>query len=533
MRLCNAARAWAATAFVVGSLGARAAQAHQPGVSLGEVRVDLGALEWTVWISYEDWTRAFFLQGNMPVIRSESELLAARPEIERALIELLSVEHAGHACEGVAEDTREAIRQDHPFAQTRLRFTCGQEWESLTLHAPLARYFLPQHRMFVTLHGVKGTSTLLFGPGQEDITVRDFAAKIAIWPQVPKFIRLGIEHIFTGYDHVLFLIGLILGAGRLRSLITIVTSFTVAHTATLAAATLGYVSLPPRFVEPLIALSIVYIAVENLWREPRKRLPHDAAIRGREQRSQAPPPSWGKRWMVTFGFGLIHGLGFSSILLSMNIPRSLIGAGLLSFNLGVEIGQVAIVAVVYPLLHTIARFSWQPKLLRVASAGILVAGSIWLMERTAFAHPEATSYARIEITDKTVRIESWIGSWEWQPYLPREMDPTNRRLSERELVAGRSDVDRLFSETIFVKSAGQYCPPKVEALKQLDMGGHNYLACTLVYTCRRPLADVRLDVRLPRKFGGGHQMIASIAKGKAKERVVFTSSKEVWTLSPE
>jgi hydrogenase/urease accessory protein HupE len=177
------------------------------------------------------------------------------------------------------------------------------------------------------------------------------------------FLKLGIEHIVTGYDHLLYLAGLILICRSLRGIAALITSFTLAHSITLALATLGVVSIPPSIVEPLIAASIVYVGLENLW------------LQGREPRA---------RWVVAFAFGLIHGFGFAGLLSELGIGEN--GTSilwpLLSFNLGVELGQLAIVAITLPLLLWAKKASrFETTLLPVASATVVAFGAYWFTQR--------------------------------------------------------------------------------------------------------------------------------------------------------
>src|SRR6185295_8482239 len=142
-----------------------------------------------------------------------------------------------------------------------------------------------------------------------------------------SFFKMGIEHILTGWDHLVFIVGLILARARLRALFTIVTAFTIAHSITLALAVLDVWSPSSRVIEPAIALSIAYVGIENFFVK-------DAS----------------KRWRITFPFGLIHGFGFAGALQEINLPRSAIPTALVSFNLGVEAGQLAVLAIVLPLI---------------------------------------------------------------------------------------------------------------------------------------------------------------------------------------
>lgn len=186
------------------------------------------------------------------------------------------------------------------------------------------------------------------------------------WDVVTRFVRSGITHIAIGPDHVLFLIGLLLLGGGFWQLVRIVTGFTVAHSVTLSLAALDLVTPPARLVEPVIALSICYVGLDNLLRRPG----------GRDYRA----------WIAA-AFGLIHGFGFANVLREMNLPRQWLAWSLFSFNFGVEIGQLLIVVVVSVLLALVARRS-PVAARRVAVAGSLVviwAGFFWFVERTFFA----------------------------------------------------------------------------------------------------------------------------------------------------
>jgi hypothetical protein len=183
----------------------------------------------------------------------------------------------------------------------------------------------------------------------------------SVWAAAKRFLRLGVEHIFTGYDHIAFLLALLLLGGRFLDLVKIVTSFTIAHSVTLALAALGILHPPARAVEALIAASIVAVAAENLW-----------VLRGGPGATARVTGALGHRWRLTFAFGLVHGFGFASALQELHLPRSALVAGLVSFNLGVEVGQVAIVALAFPILRwlrTVPSFQpWGPRLLSGAIA---------------------------------------------------------------------------------------------------------------------------------------------------------------------
>jgi hydrogenase/urease accessory protein HupE len=185
-------------------------------------------------------------------------------------------------------------------------------------------------------------------------------------PGFRSYLRLGVEHILTGVDHLLFLLGLLVVCRRFRTVAAIVTCFTVAHSVTLALAALDVVTLPPRVVEPLIAATIVVVGVENLLRgdEPQRR--------------------WIERWLLAFGCGLVHGLGFAGALKEIGLGAagtSVVGP-LLAFNLGVEIGQLAVAA---PLLMLIWKLRSLPLFARFGAraTSLIVAavGFVWLAQR--------------------------------------------------------------------------------------------------------------------------------------------------------
>jgi hydrogenase/urease accessory protein HupE len=189
------------------------------------------------------------------------------------------------------------------------------------------------------------------------------------WAVVRTFVPSGIEHILIGPDHVLFLIGLLLLGGSIWRLAAIVTAFTIGHSITLSLAALNIVSPPASLIEPAIALSIVFVGADNLL------VQRERSKGARDIRAYAAGV-----------FGLVHGFGFASVLREFGLPDSALGWSLFSFNLGVEVGQLAIVIVVASALEAIRRRS--PRLgQQLAFAGSLVviaAGGYWFLERVFF-----------------------------------------------------------------------------------------------------------------------------------------------------
>jgi hydrogenase/urease accessory protein HupE len=222
------------------------------------------------------------------------------------------------------------------------------------------------HRQFVSIRTSQGKilAEQLLSAKADSVTVelREAGAGEPRANSFADFLVMGIKHIWTGYDHLLFLFGLLLVTRSFGGSVKIITCFTIAHSITLAVATLSHVQFSSRIVEPLIAASIVYVGVENLWRggEPK-----------------------GRGWL-TFGFGLIHGLGFASVLRELGVgawPGG-IAVPLVGFNLGVEIGQIVIAAAVLPILwklRTKPQFvsRWVP----AGSVAVSLLGAYWLVER--------------------------------------------------------------------------------------------------------------------------------------------------------
>jgi hydrogenase/urease accessory protein HupE len=173
-----------------------------------------------------------------------------------------------------------------------------------------------------------------------------------------SFLKLGMLHILTGYDHLLFLLALLLRKQTFKQYAAIITSFTIAHSITISLAVLGVITLPSRFVESVIAFSIVYVALENIF---RKEIRH--------------------RWGLTFLFGLIHGLGFANILKEMNIPKADLALALVNFNIGIEVVQLALVLLVLPLLTYMFRLKSSGFIIKAGSIIVAVLGAFWLIER--------------------------------------------------------------------------------------------------------------------------------------------------------
>jgi hypothetical protein len=186
------------------------------------------------------------------------------------------------------------------------------------------------------------------------------------WSQASSYLRHGTWHIWTGYDHVLFLLSLLLPTVLAQGwrpasadVLRVVTAFTLAHSITLSLAALQVVALPGRLIESAIAASVAIAALNNIW-----------------------PLVHGKRWLAAFAFGLLHGFGFAGVLGDLGLPRNATVLSLAAFNIGVELGQLAIVAAFVPLAYAMRRtWTYRQLMVKGGSAGIAVLAMVWLVER--------------------------------------------------------------------------------------------------------------------------------------------------------
>ena len=259
--------------------------------------------------------------------------------------------------------------QTEPYSSSHTDTTYSREWRIPAPHADLAGATVEIQGLDRTITDVllrvnyaNGTElTQLLKPSSPRLRIPD-ATRTGV--PIRQYLELGFTHIWGGIDHLLYIFGLMLLVRDMRSLIKTITGFTLAHSITLAAAALGYVHIPAAPVEAAIALSIVYVAVEVV-----------NARQGRMSLAQRAP------WVIAFGFGLLHGLGFAGSLAEVGLPAHAIPAALLLFNVGIEVGQLTFVA----LLLLAARALWRmaPQLVSRLSVGTALCD--WL-DRPVLAH---------------------------------------------------------------------------------------------------------------------------------------------------
>jgi hypothetical protein len=239
-----------------------------------------------------------------------------------------------------------------------LTYRCPDAPARLRIRDDTFDVFGEHHQTIARVETAAGPREAAFSAGAREATI-DLGG--AARPTL-GFVRLGIEHILTGWDHLLFLAALVLGGGGALALLKIVTAFTIAHSVSLAAAVLGLVHVPERLVESVIAASIAWVAVENVLR-------------------RAPSA---RRWITSFAFGLVHGLGFASALTPLALPAPRLAAALVGFNLGVEAGQAAVIAAALPIFVWLRARPIEARARRALSIVVAVIGAAWFVERLFF-----------------------------------------------------------------------------------------------------------------------------------------------------
>jgi hydrogenase/urease accessory protein HupE len=344
---------------VLGSL-VSAAHAHDPGLSVARLRVADGQLAVHLTFARRDFETLVPIDVNHDGTVSAAEFAAARPHLHTLAGSVLELSVDDQR---VAEQVVAVELDDSDALHVQLNFL----WQTgtwLRVSVPIIVRLARGHRQYVSVrdHQENLVVEQVLDADQAVFTLAlaQVAAAVQKVSSFGRFLRLGVEHIMTGYDHLLFLFGLLVVGSSLRSAAKVITSFTVAHSITLALATFNVVHLPSSLVEPLIAVSIIYVGLENLWRRDLRR-----------------------RWLLTFGFGLIHGLGFASVLRDLGSGGSGAIGPLLAFNSGVELGQTAIALLVLPLIWQVQHLPRLfPRFTIVCSTLVTLAGAYWLLERT-------------------------------------------------------------------------------------------------------------------------------------------------------
>lgn len=301
------------------------------------------------------------------------ELQARQPDIADYALGRLQLAAGDLPCPANSPVLLVDQRSDGGYAVLRFNALCPRRVETLQVDYRLLFDLDPQHKGLLKLIHPTGITTHVFSAAQPRQPLS--LAQPSTWHTLVEYIGEGIWHIGTGYDHLLFLLSLLLpvvllrtaggwqGATAwrpvLRDAVTIVTAFTVAHSLTLTLAALGTLSLPSRWVESAIAASVILAALNNLY-----------------------PLLGERRWLAAFGFGLIHGFGFAGALAEIGLPQSQFLLGLAAFNIGVELGQLSITLALLPVAWWLRHSHWYRRgVLVPGSFAISVLAAVWLVER--------------------------------------------------------------------------------------------------------------------------------------------------------
>jgi hypothetical protein len=374
MMLCNIRRFATIVATGIVVLLQAPAWAHKPSDSYLSLVLEDGRISGQWDIALRDLDYAIGIDTDNDGTITWGELRAHHREITAYALSNLKISTEGSSCATRATDHLVDEHSDGAYEVMRFSVDCPAAPGVLNIKYTLLFDLDPQHRGLLRLEEQSHTHTTVFSPDHQTWQLE--RASVALGRQFLDYFQTGVWHIWTGFDHVLFLCALLLPAvlehrgGRWQAVATfrravievfgIVTAFTVAHSVTLSLAVLGFITLPSRLIESTIAVSVIVAALNNIYPLIEKRL-----------------------WIVAFAFGLVHGLGFANVLTDLALPKPALAVSLVSFNLGVEAGQLAIVATFLPLAYALRRSWLYPRVVLGAGSLCIVAiASVWLIERS-------------------------------------------------------------------------------------------------------------------------------------------------------
>ncbi|MFI3188936.1 hypothetical protein BCS42_15775 [Crenothrix sp. D3] len=344
--------------------------AHDPGLSSADLRLKAQGVDAKITFSLQDIEAFVPMDSDQDAEVTTAEQEAAKPKIAEWVLQGVQLTLDGQV---VQPNTAAVVTLDDKN-NASIEFQYPQTpSQQLQLHANFLSKLPSGHKQFATIKNEAGQGIAEKMLSQADnaivLALPVTGATIADSEAAPTastftdFLLLGIEHILTGYDHLLFLFSLLIVTRSFWPAIKIITFFTIAHSITLGLAAFNVIDIPSTIVEPLIAATIIYVGVENI-------------VRGDHPK--------GRQWL-TFFFGLVHGFGFAAVLREMGISSMETGIllPLFSFNLGVELGQITVAAVFLPIIWWLHKQPLiEPKLTPVCSIFASVAGAYWLIERT-------------------------------------------------------------------------------------------------------------------------------------------------------
>jgi len=372
-----------AACCLVLALFAASAFAHKPSDSYLSIKVDGDKLHGQWDIALRDLDFAIGLDTNGDGDITWGEVRSRHNDIAAYALARLTAALDGSPCPLHATEHLVDLHSDGTYTVMRFEGQCAKPGAALELGYNLFFDLDPQHKGLLRLEYAGVTRTAIFSP---DTARQQFELKRpSRFTQFIDYAREGVWHIWKGFDHILFLLSLLLpavlvprtkGAMAQPGLIAgwsavgafkpafwevfqIVTAFTIAHSITLSLAALGVITLPTRLTESAIALSVILAALNNIF-----------------------PLFQRRRWMVAFAFGLIHGFGFASVLADLGLPRDALLLALVGFNLGVEAGQLVIVSAFLPTAYGLRRTAFYQRVVFLGgSVLICLVASVWFVER--------------------------------------------------------------------------------------------------------------------------------------------------------
>jgi len=340
------------------------ALAHPPGLSSLDAVIQTNQIQIKTTFAVQDIEAFTPMDADLDAEVSDSEREAAKPKIAQLLAEQLSLNLDGNPLQ--PNQVGKVSYDDQNNAQVELLYPAAPK-QQLILQSKFLSLLPDGHQQFLVIKGadekIIAEKMLTKQDDQISVQLSNDGSQTQTSSTFSDFFKLGIEHILTGYDHLLFLFALLAVTHKVGPALKIITFFTLAHSITLAAAGLNLLDIPSSIVEPLIAATIIYVGIENI-------------IRGDHPK--------GRHWL-TFGFGLIHGFGFAGVLREMDISSGDTGIlfPLLSFNLGIETGQICIAALVLPMIWWLNnKVEIAEKFLKGCSILVSLMGAYWLLERT-------------------------------------------------------------------------------------------------------------------------------------------------------
>ncbi len=353
-----------------------AAQAHIASNGFLAVHVDGRMVSGSYELAVRDVELAIGVDANRDGRVTWGELRSAQPQLLRYMAQHLVLAAQGKDCELAFQSIELNDRVDGNYVWLPFTAHCPSGIDQLTIRYSVMDGVDPSHRGLLTLSAGTAVQTAVLDGKSSQAAFAVFAP--SAWRAFTEYVRAGVWHILSGIDHLLFLLSLLLPAvlfrreGRwepvaqarpaLINILKVVTAFTLAHSITLTLAALDVVRLPSRLTESVIAASIIVAALNNIF-----------------------PLVTDSRARIAFAFGLLHGFGFASVLTDMGLPHGARVISLLAFNLGIEIGQLAVVLTVMPILYGIrAGVFYRRGVMPWGSAVIAVIATVWLVQRAIF-----------------------------------------------------------------------------------------------------------------------------------------------------